>query len=347
MAYRTPLLPAIGRAGRDIGFQAVETLRPFAPQGIRTGTPLDLLTTPAGLTGSAWLGERAKRLGGGILQTLGSSVLPESTKELGQLIEGDRPLGPEGEQPSPGGGDTGASSNARQAKLPGAGLTGAAFTKAIQEATAPGAAVREAAMGAPTRAGRLPRLAEGGITEAIREGAYDFTPDPWGVDVSQAGMAQNEIARQAIEGRHINRLAAIAAAEEAAGGSPQERDLVARKLNLEATALTEQPRPLEGKGGAFRVGPQGTISNVPARPPATQSQLQAAIFDRVRVAGQGLADAYGTGDKAKIAEATLLYERILRESELQLSSLAGRPIIGSRPGALDLGVGSLLAGQEP
>lgn len=337
MAHRAPFLPAIGRAARDIGVQAVETFRPFAPQSIRTGTPLDILTTPAGLTGSAWLGERARRLGGGILQTLGSSVLPESTKELGQLIEGDRPLGPEGEQPSPGGGDTGASSNARQAKLPGAGLTGAAFTKAIREATAPGAAVREAAMGAPTRAGRLPRLAEGGITEAIREGAYDFTPDPWGIDVSQAGMAQNEIARQAIEGRHINRLAAIAAAEEAAGGSPQERDVAARRLNLEATALTPPSRPLEGKGGVFQFGPGGVIQNVPDRRPSTPQERQTVIFDRLREAGNFLQQAYASGDKGKVAEMSALYERVLREAELQLSALAGRPITGSRQPSLDLG----------
>jgi len=278
-----------------------------------------------------------------------SRTLP--TGELAQQIKGERPLGPDGEQPSPAGGkDTPASTNAQAVKHPGAGLTGVAFAKAIQEATAPGAAVRAASGGGmEARPARLPRVQPnfvgppteqqqfGGLNEGIRDRAFQFTPDPWGIDVSQAGMEANERARQMIEGRHINRLAAIGAAERAGGGSPQERDLAARKLNAEATALTSQPRPLEGEGGAFEVG-KGVIENVQQRPPATVAQRQqAVIFDHLRREGAALNRAYATRDEATINDARATYERILRDAELMLSSIAGRPITGSRPASLDLG----------
>jgi hypothetical protein len=284
--------------------------------------------------------QRMLEVGDPRARRLPSDITPE--------LKGERPLGPEGEQPP----------NGRAMTLPGAGLEGEAFRSAIRTATAPGAAARETAMDSQApggRASRLPRVEanfvgppnQAELPESIRQGSSQSTGDPWGVDVSQSGMAQNERARQAIEGRYINRLQEIAAAREASGGTPQEQDLRARRIDAEATAITPPPRPLAGEGGAFQVGPDRTIRNAPQRPPASMAQLQAAIFDRVRVAGQGLAAAYAKGDKAQVAEATAAYERILRESELQLSSLAGRPITGSRQGTLDIGVGAPDLGSTP
>jgi len=244
--------------------------------------------------------------------------------DLSAEMKGDRPLGPDGEQPSP---------DARKSH-PGAGLKGEAFQRAIQEATAPGAGAR--AQAAVPVEGRQPQLAVRGIQPEMRERAFQSTPDPWGVDVSQAGMAQNEIARQAIEGRHINRLQEINAAEAASGGSAQERDVRSKRLDLEATALTQPSRPLYGDGGVFSMDKGGAIQNAPQRGPATPAQRQNAIFQRLSRWGAALERAHATGDAKIIQESEAAYDRMLREAELELSAIAGRPITGSRQSTIDL-----------
>lgn len=89
--------------------------------------------------------------------------------------------------------------------------------------------------------------------------AFQFTEDPWGVDVSQAQMAQDFRAHAGINARHGQRMAEIARSER----DPMQEELEARKTTAALEELTPAERPLIGEAGAFTQDPttQGTIRN--------------------------------------------------------------------------------------